>query len=401
MNHVVFLHGFAGGKETYGRIPELLSAAGHAVHDLHLGEYRTSRPELGVDDYADLLEQQVRAGALGRTFDMVVHSTGALVVRAWLSRYYRPDEDSGLRRFIMAAPANNGSRLAHWGEKVPTDWSESVLRDLRFASAHTWALNWEWIESRRLDLTPGLSVYHLQGTNNEIAFPFLRDAIEDVVSISVPSFEEAGSDNTVRFAAANLEMHAVRIGVGGRMPRSFARMPRTRRSRVPLYTFPRKSHFGAAQGILGSVTSARDGVFACIHGILSGAPPQAPTPPRKVLGHAMIVLRVTDQHGNPYPEFRPQFYHGGGGDAERVKVVHRSQNAERDCYYLELKQFSRLRKFGLRIEANTRGKLRYAASEPIDLHWPDQRIAFLRPGITHFLEIAVERSVDPDALSFT
>ncbi len=116
--HVIFLYGWAGSKATFGELPRLLIKEGYSVKELHLGKYTTGDDNLSIDDYAIALEEAVQNNEFSIPFDIVIHSTGALVVRSWLSHYYKPKQKSPIRKFIMAAPANNGSRLASWGKKI-------------------------------------------------------------------------------------------------------------------------------------------------------------------------------------------------------------------------------------------------------------------------------------------
>lgn len=49
-----------------------------------------------------------------RSANIVVHSTGTLVVRQWMVNYHKADTVP-IKRFLMLAPANFGSPLAHKG----------------------------------------------------------------------------------------------------------------------------------------------------------------------------------------------------------------------------------------------------------------------------------------------
>ena len=50
-------------------------------------------------------------GQLNGNFDLIVHSTGGLVARRWISMYYR-DRSCPVRNLVTLAPANFGSQLA-------------------------------------------------------------------------------------------------------------------------------------------------------------------------------------------------------------------------------------------------------------------------------------------------
>ncbi|MGV8364783.1 alpha/beta hydrolase, partial [Pseudomonas aeruginosa] len=85
-----------------------------------------------------------------RTVDVVVHSTGALVLRDWLTRHFDP-ASAPVKRFLMLAPANFGSPLAHKGRsfigRVLKGWNRfvgqtgtQVLKGLELGSPYSWQL---------------------------------------------------------------------------------------------------------------------------------------------------------------------------------------------------------------------------------------------------------------------
>ena len=84
-----------------------------------------------------------------RSVDMVVHSTGALIARNWMTTFFKPDMNP-VWNLVMLAPANFGSPLAHKGRSLigrgakGEGWSMQVgqhlLRDLEIASRFSWEL---------------------------------------------------------------------------------------------------------------------------------------------------------------------------------------------------------------------------------------------------------------------
>ena len=73
-------------------------------------------------DFADKLDADYRARFAGERIDVVCHSTGSLVVRAWLalheerSRRRNVAEPCPVDRLVCFAPANFGSDLAKLGQ---------------------------------------------------------------------------------------------------------------------------------------------------------------------------------------------------------------------------------------------------------------------------------------------
>ena len=109
-----------------------------------------------VEDVArrmhEVIDEMQASGELEASFDMIVHSTGGLVARAWLTTHYRGRaQDCPLKRLVMLAPANYGSKLAATGTgAAEPNWTEYDLTlDYRFA-AKTWPA-WAqpfWIRGR-------------------------------------------------------------------------------------------------------------------------------------------------------------------------------------------------------------------------------------------------------------
>lgn len=395
---VVFLHGWSGSINTYSKLPRLLKSK-YNVIELFLGEYTTGDDDLSIDDYAIALEKAVIDKGIQKPFDVVIHSTGALVVRAWLSRFHKAGNPSSVRKFIMAAPANNGSRLAGWGKKLPWDWGNKVLNALELASSYTWNLNWAWMGNDYQALkNNGLEMYHLQGTNNDIDMPGFLDNIDNFLGIDIPVFEEEGSDNTVRFCAANLNMKGVRIGLGqtleGALPREI--------SNIPIYVFENRSHFGKKHGILGAIRDDNDPVFKAIDAILRDAPPPATAEKDYPSGinYTMLNIRVIDQLGNPHEDFIVRFYLDSKDVNDAIKVEHRYENRETDCYYLKYKDLGSTKRFGFRIEGNKIRNANYAPSKNIDLYCPDEGVDFFSARKTHLVEVMIEKSLSEKAFSF-
>jgi hypothetical protein len=86
---------------------------------LHTVSYESLSNEVSVRDIAegfDKLLQQQEGLANGEPFDVMVHSTGMLVLRAWLTRRgVSAERRARLKHLLALAPATFGSPLAHKG----------------------------------------------------------------------------------------------------------------------------------------------------------------------------------------------------------------------------------------------------------------------------------------------
>ena len=151
---LVLLHGFDGSPSTFGRWIKRLRWLGHeAVVPLH---YRTDADELDLVDLArafDVVIQHVPSLNKGGRFDVMAHSTGALIARAWMAG--DPARRARVRRFVALAPATFGSPWAHVGRGMLAagflgsvepgpDFLESgdaLLRDLELGSQGLWHLS--------------------------------------------------------------------------------------------------------------------------------------------------------------------------------------------------------------------------------------------------------------------
>ncbi|MBD2253255.1 hypothetical protein H6G14_18390 [Nostoc parmelioides FACHB-3921] len=114
-NPVVMLHGYSDRGNSFQTWIKKFEENNYDVKIIHICQYISLSNEINIEDIAEGLDQAL-AEKLGnnRTFDAIVHSTGMLVIRAWLAKYssqgyYR------LQHLIGLAPATFGSPIAHKG----------------------------------------------------------------------------------------------------------------------------------------------------------------------------------------------------------------------------------------------------------------------------------------------
>jgi triacylglycerol esterase/lipase EstA (alpha/beta hydrolase family) len=90
---IVLLHGYASEGKAFDTLRDVLQKSGRAVEDIYIGNYVSQNNEITVDDIAEGFNHSLRAhGLFGKEFDAIVHSTGMLVMRAWLTaetRWFR------------------------------------------------------------------------------------------------------------------------------------------------------------------------------------------------------------------------------------------------------------------------------------------------------------------------
>lgn len=116
---IVILHGWSDESKSFHRLAAALPTLGipGPVTPIWLGDYVSMDDDVGFDDLADAMQRAWKAAGLPlspRSADLIVHSTGGLVARHWMTRHYQPGSNP-IRRLLMLAPANFGSHLAHKG----------------------------------------------------------------------------------------------------------------------------------------------------------------------------------------------------------------------------------------------------------------------------------------------
>jgi pimeloyl-ACP methyl ester carboxylesterase len=212
-NPVVLIHGYSDKGDSFRPWVDVLESAGHDVTAIHTCNYRTLTNEVTLKDIAEGFDRALRIQAdLGTDteFDAIVHSTGMLVIRAWLAVYAK--RRSRLKRLIGLAPATFGSPLAHkgrsWlgalfkGEKeFGPDFLEAgnfVLDSLELGSRFTWDLAHQ-------DMVGGNDCYG-RDTATPYVFVFCGTSRYSGLTSIV---NEPGTDGTVRLAGCALNSRKI------------------------------------------------------------------------------------------------------------------------------------------------------------------------------------------------
>lgn len=217
---VVLVHGYSDRGESFAPWRDALLAAGRTAAEISTCSYQTLTNELTIKDVAEGFDRalQERAGLGAREpFDAIVHSTGMLVLRSWLTSY--PERRDRLRHLVGLAPATFGSPIAHKGRSwlgalfkgsrtLGPDFLEAgdrILDALELGSRFTWEL-------AHLDLLGETPVY---GPTRSTPYAFVLIGAEGYGGLR-RVVSEKGSDGVVRWAGCSLNTRKIVIDLSHR-----------------------------------------------------------------------------------------------------------------------------------------------------------------------------------------
>lgn len=161
----VIIHGWSDCSESFRDMKRFLIQQGiGSVKTILYADYESREDNVTFNDVADGLNDEFKRngfidadGRKRRDLNVIVHSTGGLVIRHWIWRYYFRDgdriADCPVKRVVMLAPANFGSPLAHRGKSFLGSlfkgrWKigdflevgRELLNGLELASPYQWQL---------------------------------------------------------------------------------------------------------------------------------------------------------------------------------------------------------------------------------------------------------------------
>lgn len=248
---VLIVHGWSDTSRSFRSLARFLGARGYEPKVLWLGDYISRDDDVRVEDVGrrmgEVIDAMTKSGELNPSFDMIVHSTGALVARAWLTtRYAGAPEQCPMKRLLMLAPANYGSKLAASGKsflgrvvKGYDNWFEtgrSMLNDLELSSAFQWEL-----AHRDVLVAPGDDAIRYYGADR--VWPFVIVGSHPYASALRQIVNEDGSDGTVRVCAANLNARGVTLDLRETEESKMVKPWDTRFDvEVPLAVLPTRTH---------------------------------------------------------------------------------------------------------------------------------------------------------------
>jgi pimeloyl-ACP methyl ester carboxylesterase len=225
---IVFIHGYSADGAAFDPLRDALvkyckdeKKVDLDPADIDICTYVSLNNEVTITDIAEGLDRAIRNHpklSAGQEFDVVVHSTGMLVIRSWLVNKGSPalaaERLGRVKHLIGIAPATWGSPQASQGRtflgalvkgnrKIGPDFlnaGDHVLQGLELGSAFTWYLAHQ-------DLL-GDSPFYDKGPNTPFVSIFIGNrGYEGVDSVA----NSPGSDGTVRWAGCALNTRKITL----------------------------------------------------------------------------------------------------------------------------------------------------------------------------------------------
>lgn len=215
---LLVLHGWSGKSEDFKPLSEYLKANGFNVVDIWLADYLSMNDEITIQDLGQAMGRALNDKKIRpkrHAFDVIVHSTGGLVIRQYLIHYFfgKP-EKCPIRHLVMLAPANFGSPLAHLGKSMVGrlrsgwDWDHLFQTGTKVLDALELASPWTW-KMAELDLfNPDNQIFKPENIFTTILIG--SDSYPGMAGV----LHENGSDGTVCVSTANLNSAYIKLDFG-------------------------------------------------------------------------------------------------------------------------------------------------------------------------------------------
>jgi hypothetical protein len=217
---VVLVHGYSDQGASFNVWRDALGARGIDVREVYVASYISRSNEVTVPDVAEAFDRALRnvvdtdptkANTFDE-FDAIVHSTGMLVLRDWMSR--DPRRLARVKHIVGLAPATWGSPLAHKGRsflgaifkgehEIGPDFLEAgdrILTALELGSDYTWRL-------AEHDLVGKTATY---GNDETTPWAFVLVGNKAYGGLR-RLVNEPGTDGTVRWAGVGLNSRKITI----------------------------------------------------------------------------------------------------------------------------------------------------------------------------------------------
>ena len=332
---IVLIHGYSDDGASFKVWQRILEQRGYDIAMVHACSYRSLTNEVTIKDIAEGFDRALRIQtglSDDEPFDAIVHSTGMLVIRAWLTAYAGRRER--LKHLIGLAPATFGSPLAHKGRSwlgalfkgnrhLGPDFLEAgdrVLDGLELASRFTWDL-------AHLDLLGDETFY---GPTRRTPYVFVFCGNESYGGLR-PFFDEPGSDGTVRWASCPLNTRKIILDLtrdpereGSEKRISVADWKNTD---IPLIPVAGKNHGTILSDPGDELAELVDGAFqvssaASFTQWIEGATKRTQPARAKIDEWQQFVVRVVDERGDPVPDYNLQIFRRETGRAGPDNSIH-------------------------------------------------------------------------------
>ena len=220
MRQVLILHGWSDTSASFHTLAAALRSNGYQATTIWLGDYLSMDDDVAIPDVAKRMEEVLQGlvgdGSVATPFDMIVHSTGGLVARTWLTMFDAARGSRWMQRLVMLAPANYGSRLASLGKSMLGRLTKGLengfqtgtqmLNALELGSPFQWRLALADVLHDGQMPSASLVPYSEAG-----CLPFVISGVKGYDEILRRPLNEDGADGTVRAAAANLTSYGLTL----------------------------------------------------------------------------------------------------------------------------------------------------------------------------------------------
>lgn len=361
---VVLIHGYSDRGESFLQWRDALVAAGYDVHEIPVCSYQTLTNELTVKDVAEGFDRALRERvglSAGEPFDAIVHSTGMLVIRDWLTTY--DERRDRLRHLVALAPATFGSPIAHKGrswlgalfkgrKELGPDFLEAgdgVLDALELASRFTWDL-------AHRDLIGDTTTY---GPTRSTPFAFVMIGAQGYSGLQ-KSISEPGSDGVVRWAGCSLNTRKIVIDLtrDPARPRdkdrtSIAEWSNVDIPMIPLAGLDHGSILSApSEPAIALVLAALDvGSAADFEAWQRRAARETKATRDGMEEWQQFVVRCVDERGDPVPDFFVQLLTIDGDRLEPFDADVHAYSADTSlrCFHVNLTRLPAVRRRTLQV----------------------------------------------------
>ena len=378
-NPIVLVHGYSDEGASFRVWERILAERGYDVAMIHAASYRSLTNEVSIKDIAEGFDRalRIRAGlSADEPFDAIVHSTGMLVMRAWLTAYEGRRER--LKHLIGLAPATFGSPLAHKGRSwlgalfkgnkhLGPDFLEAgdrVLDGLELASRFTWDL-------AHLDLLGDETFY---GPTRRTPYVFIFCGNQGYGGIR-QLLDEPGSDGTVRWASCPLNTRKIILDLTRDPARDGSEkrisVAEWRNTDIPLISIDGKNHgtilSEPGEELADMVDEALQvSSAASFTQWIDDATKRTQRARAKMDEWQQFVVRVVDERGDAVPDYNIQLFRRGTGTGPRDSIhqfdvdvhTYKSDSSLR-CFHVRLADldYKKLPNLWIRVIASSGSQL--------------------------------------------
>lgn len=327
---LVLIHGYSDDGASFRAWERILAERGYDVAMIHACSYRSLTNEVTIKDIAEGFDRALRLQSgldSDEPFDVIVHSTGMLVIRAWLTAYSgRRDR---LKHLIGLAPATFGSPLAHKGRSwlgalfkgnrhLGPDFLEAgdkVLDGLELGSRFIWDL-------AHLDLLGDETFY---GPTRRTPYVFVFCGNKSYGGLR-KLIDEPGSDGTVRWAACPLNTRKILFDLTLDPAREGAEkrisVAEWKNTDIPLIAIDGKNHGTILSEPGDELADLVDSALqvssaATFMQWIEDATSRTRPALARIDEWQQFLVRVVDERGDPVPDYNIQLFSRPRGEPTR------------------------------------------------------------------------------------